>query len=910
MGIWLSECLSSRSPVAEVLRKHSITDSDAYEAQKSLLPYSDLCQIECYRVEHQTGITLDEQSALRLLPYFTAKLLDFRLDDVVSEPRLRSVLARNNLVFLKDLNQIKVHSLRDLAGMSTRLDLLFRKTLVSFLKSGSSGNGMSRVSTPTDVELQVGLALDGIRAYPDLFGEPLSNFGISVRLQNVLEVEGVYKLLDLPEVGDARKILRMPNLGAKTAREIYEIVFSRINKYLKIDDSFDERLSGLPKDHLFDLLKSKPDFHSLRFPIDVSTRLDNFLSRNSISTFGDLVRFGSTRRLLELRGLGRTILIEISEVVQRVFQADLQAMQDLLGTGVSDPRQRTTDVKKSKVLEETALASLKNQKFDNFRHALDSSFSQLRSSQVEVLALRSGRGLGSPLTLEACGEKLGVTRERVRQIEQRACRLLAKTEAMFQVQEHFQKVLDQGRVPLEAVALNVLNPWFPDVQSANELWEIEYVLAKICGLPHRLVLVDDTYYLMPFSKTKWDDYVASAKTIYSSLEKTNIDKVALRVMVGSLLSTEHQEYGDFLWASTSENLLFSDDDVYIGDGSSAEEYVEWVLSNSATPLHYSEIMERLKSLNIDADERHVSNIANDIGFLFSRGVYGLERHLPKFIRANRENIIKASESLVLGASSRQWSAREILAHCEDLEIVPRELLNDYTLTALLKSSGTRLAYLGRNVWSADRGTSKASRIDINEAVQSIIERAGRPMHQSEFRSILEAERGLSEHFQIHCRVPLVRVESGLWGLLGRDVDVFPEDVPVIEKLLIECLEREGIALHESRIVEKVGHTLDTDRLFSNLEVVKSLAGVSDFVSVAHGGYFYLKTWNDSRVPNALEILREILGVQSINSVPQISALLSERCGQNISRYRLYGMCKELGYKVTGTRQSGYRIEKK
>jgi len=68
-------------------------------------------------------------------------------------------------------------------------------------------------------------------------------------------------------------------------------------------------------------------------------------------------------------------------------------------------------------------------------HALSATLAQLPERHQRVLELRYGLAGGEPLTIETVAERLGVTRERVRQIELRALRLLEPQARLAGVRE-------------------------------------------------------------------------------------------------------------------------------------------------------------------------------------------------------------------------------------------------------------------------------------------------------------------------------------------------------------------------------------------------------------------------------------------------------------------------------------------
>jgi RNA polymerase primary sigma factor len=65
---------------------------------------------------------------------------------------------------------------------------------------------------------------------------------------------------------------------------------------------------------------------------------------------------------------------------------------------------------------------------DALTSSVKDALSHLRDREATVLRLYFGFGGGEPLTLEEIGQRLGVTRERVRQIKERALSKLRRSE--------------------------------------------------------------------------------------------------------------------------------------------------------------------------------------------------------------------------------------------------------------------------------------------------------------------------------------------------------------------------------------------------------------------------------------------------------------------------------------------------
>ena len=152
-----------------------------------------------------------------------------------------------------------------------------------------------------------------------------------------------------------------------------------------------------------------------------------------------------------------------------------------------------------------------------------------------------------------------------------------------------------------------------------------------------------------------------------------------------------------------------------------------------------------------------------MGILLGRGTYGLEKHIQ--ISSEEAEIIReeAEDMVLTGPAGRQWHASEILNVLLERDF-KADRLDKYALDFLLRKS-RQLQRLGRMAWVAadDGAITSATRIDIRQAVISLLEQAGRALSTGEIRQRLVALRGLNETFHIIPVDPVIRVGRGFSG---------------------------------------------------------------------------------------------------------------------------------------------------
>jgi RNA polymerase primary sigma factor len=72
--------------------------------------------------------------------------------------------------------------------------------------------------------------------------------------------------------------------------------------------------------------------------------------------------------------------------------------------------------------------------------------SKLDPREADIIRLRFGLEGRDPLTLEQVGAKIGVTRERVRQLQEQALRQLRKNMATFEKQRTAEEIEEEKRI--------------------------------------------------------------------------------------------------------------------------------------------------------------------------------------------------------------------------------------------------------------------------------------------------------------------------------------------------------------------------------------------------------------------------------------------------------------------------------
>jgi len=168
--------------------------------------------------------------------------------------------------------------------------------------------------------------------------------------------------------------------------------------------------------------------------------------------------------------------------------------------------------------------------------------------------------------------------------------------------------------------------------------------------------------------------------------------------------------------------------------------------------------------------------------------------------------------------------------------------------------------LGRMVWTAKQAAINGSafRIDIHQAIVSLVRNAGRPMTAVEIRQRLLRDRGLNSTFQILMEDPLIRVGRGLWGLIDRDIPYSKEEQTIIVNSLLQALNQRQKGIHYTLLLQELSKRIQGIDLNMDPSLIQSIALQSGAMKVDMGQYLYLPEWGKSRWPSNTEVVGKII----------------------------------------------------
>lgn len=550
--------------------------------------------------------------------------------------------------------------------------------------------------------------------------------------------------------------------------------------------------------------------------LDLSLRALNALRYKGIEKIADLKGW-ALADLLKIPNLGLKSAVEISKKLHQV--AGLKENISLrLGTSYTKmPLKSVTGFVEEAKADEPAAAIENSVSGDretlSFQEIVDRWLTNLPEAHASVMKRRMGMD-GQPATLEVVGSEHKVTRERIRQIEVKA---LGRLNNMLRwhgkdLGDLIQDVLRERPYPLHAQALSAEVPFLRNCDYSPETWK--YVLQKVDQSNiFALTLPTGATVVSRIHQEAWDKKVSDGIALLTEQVKKRASQSEVNQLLEALLGADAMELRQEFIAKVCEHAQFADvpgeaEAVLVGMGRSVETLIASVLEASDTPLHFSEIGEKVRLQRPETSDRFVHAAASNVGLLFGRGTFGLRKHLGLSPEEEKWLSDYASAVILEGAPDRQWHAHEICdVVAEDCPFADR--LNHFVVNIAL-SSAPGVQYLGRFVWTT-RGAipqSTHDRIDFKNAVESVLVKAGRPLTTVEIFEELKAARGLSNVAQIHPSEAVIRLSPGVWGLRRRDVALSASAIRRLLDKLHARLKKQGdpISADEMpRVLDLVGN---------------------------------------------------------------------------------------------------------
>ena len=627
--------------------------------------------------------------------------------------------------------------------------------------------------------------------------------------------------------------------------------------------------------------------------INATVRCTNALRSASIKLVADLLQL-TTDDLLSISNFGRKSLNDLAIALRSASQ------NGPILQNTHDDTCRTADHASgvAKVVIENK-GHFQDEYIDkppsrrSFKLAFEFNMSCLKVNQRIVLRRRIGSD-GPKMTLAEIGEEIGISRERVRQIESDIIEIF-RMDGVWQTElaARLDAILKDREDPLPAESLHIFDLWFADVE--NMMPELDFIFGRILDDQFSVLEINGWRFVTRISRIEWQNVVREGRMVLERAAQNKLSKAYARQLVEELLSNKGGELVSELWASLQTTALFARDErgveVVVGVGTNSEDLVSAVLSASDRPLHFTEIPKRIQdAFGQSVEVKRAHSAARNVGMLFGRGTFGTLRHCP--LTLEEMNILRheTEEIIFAGAKDRQWSCFELVERLAERDLEFGDVVNTYIVHLALQMSSV-LSNLGRFVWtqSGERPYGTQDRIDIAQAILSVLQSGGRPMTRVEIRTALMRDRGLSGSFQIHPRGSLVRTSPSYWGILERDILLSQTEIRKACACAAGLLESDQRGIHLTEIKKRLSDGISEILFVDDPVGIFSVLLTDSRFRSSLSGYIYLESWGTPRRLSQGDAVMAVLRQVKDNGI-QVSELLkkaAELLGWTIQRESVY-----------------------
>lgn len=740
-----------------------------------------------------------------------------------------------------------------------------------------------------------------------ILSRSVDDLNLPPRPANCLRAKGIFRIGDLIQCTES-DLRNLPNFGRKSLQEINWALSSldlpRIKRgHAPAKQEAELQIPPLASATIFTSENVDP-ITLIRFAppwlisvslagLDLQVRTFNALNSQGFSVVGDIADIAS-ETLLNIPNFGRRSLRDLAQqlklAVERgpALNASNQQLADAEGNA-SSPALNKASIRLSSQFGN----------YDSLASIVAAAVSSLPTKMKTVISKRMGL-YSAPMVLEEIGKEIGekgVTRERVRQLEVKGVSKIGRDSVWRDgLEAKLAKLLDGRDDPLPFSGLPILDAWFCGIEQMRE--PFNYLLEHKNILDHRFSLLqaNGQLFVSRLSQDEWDKMEKFAMKLLEGGVKNGWSLSEARRRVEDLLGVEGRELRSELWAAAKRFAHFSlshtdSELVLVSYGRGAEALVEAIISESDRPLHYSEISQRIaERYGKDVDVRTVNNAAHDVALLYGKGFYGLLKHCTLSFQERELAREEVLEVISQGISDRQWSSAELIDILNERGLDFDGRLNSYSLNIALKDS-SEINYLRRNVWiqSVIASSGASSRIDIRQAVTSLLMQAGKPMSTSEIKEALRKDRGISNSFQIFPGESIISVGTGLWGLIERDLPLDTAEQAQLIDFLQKILRDRNAGIHISEILSCLEDVFEPASRIKDPTLIFAVAQRSGLISKSAGGYLFLPEWGEPRRLNQSQAILEAMSQSGEHGLTanEILKIASALLGREIQRENIY-----------------------
>jgi len=496
-----------------------------------------------------------------------------------------------------------------------------------------------------------------------------------------------------------------------------------------------------------------------------------------------------------------------------------------------------------------------------------------------ILTRRSGLE-SEPSTLQEIGDVLGVTRERVRQLQDKALTRLLRRSWAPETRERARELLKSGAVPLDALEHD---PFWGEASARPHT--LRYILADGLGLGVDVVQRDERTWLSTYNQASvdaaWSTLRSAARAISMPAPIARFRRLATPLDVGPVWRTELSR------ALEAQLITHPQSGKVVAFTDGLEARLITLLSSG--PMHIEEAFARFGAR---------FNLAGE-AIRLGDGVIGLREHIPDFDGWRARLVPLALDVIAETGPERAWSCDELLdALREELEVP--EVITPHVLCALIRA-GNELRYVGRLRVALPEAHQADRRAQAHELMVRLLTECGEPMRMGSLMQETSAQVGLTAFgiTRVLTRPPFVRMDGDHVGLLARDVPGGKQAVQEALDYVCSVLNRRSDGrsshhLHQEIVTLSPVHSRWTEAMMSSL-----LQG-DPRLQVGSSGAVGLSIWGSARVPSPLEHAEQALSQSGGRvSVEAVMSRIQATYGARQEQTPLADLAEQLDARLEG-----------
>ncbi len=646
---------------------------------------------------------------------------------------------------------------------------------------------------------------------------------IDIRCKNCLAAAGIYYFHHFFDYPDS-KLLRLPNFGRKSYENLINEIVNGVCSFL--DNSVTQYHSFGFIQNVIDRIYDQPEnINSLL------SKLNEFYFQKNPET-----NTNSESKSLDIN-FSNTDNSQLTTISNGHYQGEKTTALDTNDTF--------------------------NTLLEHLEH-FSSSFIKKPNYQT-TFKLRLGIS-SRPKNLQEVGDLIGVTRERVRQIEKK---ILNQFEKKFDIKSQLIRRLDTIRseisIPLTVTGLSSFDKWFEGMESRP--WLLDSLFSALRITNYRLHAYENDLIIAPGDYDLIGSTIRAVKTMIQERFDSGVTKLDIEEFVSSLIGYETPELIDTVVFEATKNIAF-----YPGDngkvmflGSKVKASIANVLASSETALNCNEITKILnEEYGINGEVNYFRNICNTSFYQYAPSTFGLLKHA----NLSNDEINKIADycfGIILdGGAGKQWHCDKLLDLLTEEDSSFKDKLDKYKLRVCLLRS-EKFIDLGRMTFvikSDETISGGIKRIEIAEFIEAILEKSPTPMHKEDIYKIIEQDRGLGDCTQIFHTGRLISTSPGTWGLIDKHLCLSDLDFREITHDLVSILNKMQHGLTESELLDALPEYSKAIKFRNNPYLLFSL-GVKSKLCRREDVYLVLSEWDDCRRPTLRNsVIKALEHVQS------------------------------------------------